>query len=975
MSLKLAIEITANTTGARKGVGEVRAEFEGLEHDAQGAAQAVDHLVDVLDDGAAAARRTGAAVDDLVDALQDSRAEAGRAVSATQDAAEAHQIQERNVKAATAALRQLTAAERDAAQTMRGANTNSLNSASAINARLGVRDTFASAGRAEDIAAYGQALDDLRAKYSPLYAAGQAYKTQLAEIRDAQRLGALSAQEAAVQIERTKTVFAAQATMLRARQTSGSSTWSQLRPDQKFGVARQAPDIFGTLAMGMSPGMVAVQQGPQLVEAVGGFGNAAKIVREAITPMRALLGGMTVALGVGALAWLDYTGRTREASIAAQAFGTATGTTAADIERVAAQAAAAGNLSTNAAREIATGLVRSGKIGSDQLLGLTAIAKDFAAVLKTDVASASGKMGDFFGDPAKGAAQLRQMGLLDGATERLVKRLSEQNRVTEAGNVLLSAVTPRLQGAATATTAIGRAAEWAGRMWDNMWGSVGSAVDRLFGGGPDSLEGRLAQLQEKLRNMPMLAGRLQNSNQRQALTAEITDLQEQIRLRNRVQANATTAALDDKRGSAALDVAQGSPANDLNNRRRELETQIAALRAGQGATGLSVAENESITRAIEAKENALKGLSTAQERQSQLDRLDNQISRERDPVAKADLIARRERLALAGEEITSAEIEIRANQARTKSLLETSAASGEAARSLLASQRNTTEMLRLEISLLGQSEDARARAIALLQAEQQIRDQQIGKGSPAAERIRAQAVETADQQTQLSRQQDAIQTFRSMGEQSFDALSDSLVTNGSAWKDWGSAVQSILGDVASTMLRLAVLNPLKNSLFGTNYGTSADLGGVGGIIGKIFGGGGSSSSSSSAFTMVTGGAGPMAVPTFAAGGITTRKSIAGEAGPEAIVPLPDGRRIPVELRAGGAQRGGAPQVNVNIQNSHSGAAVSTGPATIGPDGSLTLPVMIRELAIAAIMDDAAADGPATRSLGGRFGVSSAGGLY
>lgn len=39
----------------------------------------------------------------------------------------------------------------------------------------------------------------------------------------------------------------------------------------------------------------------------------------------------------------------------------------------------------------------------------------------------------------------------------------------------------------------------------------------------------------------------------------------------------------------------------------------------------------------------------------------------------------------------------------------------------------------------------------------------------------------------------------------------------------------------------------------------------------------------------------MGLPMFATGGITNGISIAGEAGPEAVVPLPDGRRIPVQM--------------------------------------------------------------------------------
>ena len=71
-------------------------------------------------------------------------------------------------------------------------------------------------------------------------------------------------------------------------------------------------------------------------------------------------------------------------------------------------------------------------------------------------------------------------------------------------------------------------------------------------------------------------------------------------------------------------------------------------------------------------------------------------------------------------------------------------------------------------------------------------------------------------------------------------------------------------------------------------------GGFGGLFSSLFGGGGAAGA-------------PMqlasAVPAFARGGVTNRPSIFGEAGPEAAVPLPDGRTIPVSLRLTGGRAG------------------------------------------------------------------------
>ena len=60
------------------------------------------------------------------------------------------------------------------------------------------------------------------------------------------------------------------------------------------------------------------------------------------------------------------------------------------------------------------------------------------------------------------------------------------------------------------------------------------------------------------------------------------------------------------------------------------------------------------------------------------------------------------------------------------------------------------------------------------------------------------------------------------------------------------------------------------------------------------------------------GSQPFPVAANALGGIVTRPevSLIGEAGPEAIVPLPNGRSIPVDFR--GSARGGGDTFNINI---------------------------------------------------------------
>jgi hypothetical protein len=93
---------------------------------------------------------------------------------------------------------------------------------------------------------------------------------------------------------------------------------------------------------------------------------------------------------------------------------------------------------------------------------------------------------------------------------------------------------------------------------------------------------------------------------------------------------------------------------------------------------------------------------------------------------------------------------------------------------------------------------------------------------------------------------------------------------------------------------------------------------IGGALAGASGGGGGGGFGGiiSAFlSLITGGG-------FAKGGVTDRPAVFGEAGPEAAVPLPDGRSIPVKMHGG---RGGSNykfgDTNITIQGEASGSTV------------------------------------------------------
>lgn len=157
-----------------------------------------------------------------------------------------------------------------------------------------------------------------------------------------------------------------------------------------------------------------------------------------------------------------------------------------------------------------------------------------------------------------------------------------------------------------------------------------------------------------------------------------------------------------------------------------------------------------------------------------------------------------------------------------------------------------------------------------------------------------------------SKAEDAIVNFRSMGD----------VING------------ISQDIARLLLRIAVTGPISDGISGfikNQGGLGGLISGAGNLLSGFFGGGGAATPSMATWgsyfadggVMTPGG--PLPLRRYASGGIadSPQMAIFGEGRqPEAYVPLPDGRTIPVTMRGGAPAsfRGG--DVVVNVTNSN-----------------------------------------------------------
>lgn len=125
-----------------------------------------------------------------------------------------------------------------------------------------------------DIQAYGRALDDVRAKHNPLFAAIRRYKDVLGELRAAHRAGAISADELTAAIQRERRATLASIDVIKGRNTGliGTAAGANLAAFRMQNLAFQVNDIGVSLAGGMNPFVVMAQQGTQIAQ-IYGFGG------------------------------------------------------------------------------------------------------------------------------------------------------------------------------------------------------------------------------------------------------------------------------------------------------------------------------------------------------------------------------------------------------------------------------------------------------------------------------------------------------------------------------------------------------------------------------------------------------------------------------------------------------------------------------------------------------------------------------
>ena len=242
----------------------------------------------------------------------------------------------------------------------------------------------------------------------------------------------------------------------------------------RLNLARQGADVAVTAAMGMNPAMIAIQQGPQIADALATSGIRAS------AGLLALGAGLTAAAGaatVAAVAWKEGESQALMLDRAVTGLGRTSGMTAVELETLAQVAAIQGEVSVRSAREQAAAYVQTGRIGEEVIGGLIAIGKDYAAVMGMDAEQATASLAKAMAEPDKAAREMtRQIGLLDQETLAHIDTLVKQGDRLAAQKILLEGLTGAVTGQAERIGEVEGAWDAATRAVSDYWDALNRAL-------------------------------------------------------------------------------------------------------------------------------------------------------------------------------------------------------------------------------------------------------------------------------------------------------------------------------------------------------------------------------------------------------------------------------------------------------------------------------------------------------------------
>jgi len=360
-----------------------------------------------------------------------------------------------------------------------------------------------------------QAVARLRAELDPLRAATDRYTMEVAELTAWHQKGLISTTELSTAQARLKANYDAN-TIAIQRNTAGL-TRNQMA--SRLNLTRQGADVLVTAAMGMNPAMIAIQQGPQILDALATSGIKA---RAALFLLGGAFGTMAAAAAVSAYAVWDAEQQNLALERAVTGLGRTSGLTAQQLDDLARAGAEQGEVSIKSARQQAAAYVSTGRIAGEIIPELIALGRDYASVMGIDAEQATRDLAKAMAEPDKVARDLtRTMGLFDQETLDTIDSLVKAGDLLAAQKILLEGMDGALKGHADNVNEMTDAWQWLGRTISDAITKFG---EWLYVTDTEKLAKYDADLARRARLGPRGAGAADTARvqaERDALAAEI----------------------------------------------------------------------------------------------------------------------------------------------------------------------------------------------------------------------------------------------------------------------------------------------------------------------------------------------------------------------------------------------------------------------------------------------------------------------
>ena len=703
-------------------------------------------------------------------------------------------------------------------------------------------------------------MDSLRASFSPMFAALLQYERQLDRIDLALKSNVISEAEASAAV--------AEAARERARAGqigSGAGASSFYAGN----IAAQGFDVGVTAAMGMSPAMIGLQQGTQLAQVAQSMGGGMTAIKgigagllSIINPLSLVTIGFTALAAVGIQALMKIWPATKTTSEVLDEM-------AGSVDRVKEAMSAARRSMLDLGKEFG-----DGADDAKRLLDVMTEIELRTATKKSDdaVKNVFSELGGAWNYSGGRRDYLQRMlgerslaGRIIATPEnspqtfRVDTALNEMNAARETGDLA-----KQIAAAQQLVSVFDEAAKASGKVTDeeNTWleqlsemvlglqrikalkeNAAGKTeAEEIFKVTQQQLQIAQAQLQfgedsgevRKLENAQAVENlklRLQglgideNSLEgRKALNALIGlqyEAERKIKAEKEEQAQVRQDGIDALTRELSL-LGSSSAAQIRTNALAEAEIEIRKEKLGlmeaEERRAAAIASAEAGIALERGK--AVRDLQTA----SIMDGYDLRNGLAHDPRIRADIAAEREYVSEIRDGADPAQARAEADRVRASALNDLTIAQDQ----FLRSQGEAIQRQQVELALIGQSAEVRARVLALMEAEQQI--QQNGASGDMADTMRRNALEQVAYNLEIERGADAWAKVQSAGEGAIDAILGRIKSG-----DLGGALEAFAGEIEKTFFELGVMNPMKNALMGTNLGTMADVGGLGGIWDRLTG--------------------------------------------------------------------------------------------------------------------------------------------